>query len=200
MSKSQHEWPIYWILSTGIFLEGQSPSGKVTKQSHRLKPDTKTSLKIVFTEGWCARFDSCQVFSLAIAKAFFRQRCLKNFQCQGLTAFRHWGSPLLMHFKPFMLTENNAPREQPLPWQLSDILRVHQKFRHRLYYLIYCRKSIVHHMEIPVRGFICQDKQIHQYYTYEVTITQVTHNQLGKDGLWLQTTLNTAGHIFAIQR
>lgn len=37
--------------------------------------------------------------------------------------------------------------------------------------------------EILVRGFICQDKQIHQYYTYEVTISQVTHNQLGKDGL-----------------
>lgn len=63
MSKS-HEWPIFWIISTGIFLRGQTES---IWQNHKALPQIKTSLKIVFTGGWCAKFDSCQVFCLAIA-------------------------------------------------------------------------------------------------------------------------------------
>lgn len=119
----------------------QSPSGKITKHSRRLKPATKTSLKTVSTEGWCAKFGSCQVFSLAIAKA------LSSKDAWGICSVKAWqpsgteGHLCSCIFKSFMLTANNALREQPLPCQLSGIIRVHQKFRDRLYYFIYCRKS-----------------------------------------------------------
>lgn len=97
-----NEWPVFWIIHTGIFLRGQSSSGKITKHYSRLIPATKPPhwklflMKINVLDG-C--FASYQAFFLVIAETNHIIRTAKvpkEFPVSRLLS-RRWRSPLLIH-------------------------------------------------------------------------------------------------------